>query len=145
MSGWPSKTGNPSGKGRWNNEYGDGCDEYEESVADSDYHTPFSPSRYDYYRRERQSMLRIEDLPPPKPTLFERMKVGVLVKCKKREEIFNVLKSECEWKHLETLVAGVIIEKRDDVRKHLPTFKICWGSETSWHFFQELEILSESR
>ena len=55
MSGYPSKTGNPSGKGRWNNEHDDGYDDYEESVADSDYHVPFSPSRYDYYRRARQS------------------------------------------------------------------------------------------
>ena len=140
MSGWPSKTGNPSGKGRWNNEYGDGCDEYEESFADSDYHIPFSPSRYDYYRRERQSMLRIEDLPPPKPS---PMKVGALVKCKKKEEIFFVLKTDDEWKHLESLVQGVIIEKRD--RYPMPSIKVCWGSDTSWHYFQELEILSESR
>tara|TARA_A100001234_G_scaffold215757_1_gene220876 strand:+ start:852 stop:1466 length:615 start_codon:yes stop_codon:yes gene_type:complete len=54
MSGYPSKTGNPSGKGRWNNEHDDGYDDYEESVADSDYHVPFSPSQYDYWERNRR-------------------------------------------------------------------------------------------
>ena len=140
MSGYPSKTGNPSGKGRWNNECDDGYDDYEESVAGSDYHICFSPSRYDYYRRERQSEIKFYNLPPPKPSPFERMKVGALVKCKKREEIIGVGKTECEWEHLKKLGQGVIIEKRTDEQYHFPEFKVCWGSEERWHYFEELEM-----